>query len=470
VGGRAKVLFAFWLLLTVASAGLLLHVQAGSRSDIEARFQLRAEVTSNFVDTYAADFLNQERGAAKRELAGRAPSRKAFDRVAALLDAKAAVLLDGKGDALQVAPHDPALIGVDLAAKYDHLRSAVSGTAAISNVVPSASKGIPIVAFATPYPSADGRRVFSGAFDIRSTPLADYLGQAALAPNQAYLVDASGALVGTTDPTLRSGTPLPAALAGPAADASAGGVHADGNYVVSQPITGTPWRLVLVAPEDTLYAAISGLGEYVPWMFWLGFAAGGLLSVWLVSRLLSRRKTLAALNKRLQAFANIDVLTELANRRHSEEALASALALSKRFGDPLSVLMIDVDSFKQINDSFGHATGDAVLRWVAAELTATLREVDTPGRWGGDEFVAVLPRADSAGAQVLADRFHRRINDGICIAAGEPVDVSVSIGCAEWDGEEAEALIHRADEALYLAKANGRDQVATAAPATTAAS
>jgi diguanylate cyclase (GGDEF)-like protein len=309
---------------------------------------------------------------------------------------------------------------------------------------------LPVVAFATPFPSVDGRRVFSGAFDIRTTPLSAYLRQAALAPNQAYLIDAAGTLVATSDPTVGTG-------AAPPDDSDS-----DGNFVASQPVSGTTWHLVLVAPETTLYAAISGLGKYIPWMFWLGFSAGGLLSVWLVSRLLSRRKTLATLNEQLQAVANVDVLTELANRRHTAEALDVALALSKRFGDPLSVLLIDVDSFKEINDSFGHATGDAVLRWVAGELSTTLREVDTPGRWGGDEFVAVLPHADAAGAQVLADRFHRRINSGICLTDRGPIDVSVSIGCAEWDGEDAETLINRADEALYRAKSNGRDQVESA--------
>jgi diguanylate cyclase (GGDEF)-like protein len=450
MGGRAKILFALWLVLTVASALLLLNVQAKGRSDIEARFQLRAEVASKYIQTYAADFLDQERGAATRELDGAHPSRTNFERVVSLLDAKAAVLLDKNGDALDVVPHDAALLGTNLSDKYDHLNSAVNGTATISNVVPSASNGIPIVAFATPYPSVDGRRVFSGAFDIRSTPLGAYLLQAALAPNEAYLVDAAGKLVSTSDPTVGTGAALP------------DGADSDTNFLVSQPVSGTPWHLVLVAPETTLYAAISGLGKYVPWMFWLGFSAGGLLSVWLVSRLLSRRKTLAALNERLQAIANVDVLTGMANRRHTGEALDGALALSKRFGGPLSVLMIDVDSFKQINDSFGHVTGDAVLRWVAGELSATLREVDTPGRWGGDEFVAVLPHAEAAGAQVLADRFHGRINLGICLTDSGPVDVSVSIGCAEWDGEDAETLIHRADEALYRAKSNGRDQVASA--------
>ena len=81
---------------------------------------------------------------------------------------------------------------------------------------------------------------------------------------------------------------------------------------------------------------------------------------------------------------------------------------------------------------------------------------------GGDEFVAVLPHADVEGATVLADRFHQRITAGVCVAAGQLIDVSVSVGSAEWDGETSEALIERADQALYLTKAKGRDQVAVA--------
>ena len=453
---------ALWLVLTVAAAGLLVQTQSESRREVESRFLLRAEVASNFVEAYAADFLQQERGVAQRELASGSPSRVDFDRVVRLLDAEAALLLDHNGDALDVAPHDSTLIGARLSQKYDHLSSAVHGTAAISNVVPSAAKGIPIVAFAVPFPSAGGRRVFSGAFDIRSAPITAYLLQAALAPNKAYLVDGAGTLVASTDPSVNSAGALPTGLAGPAAEPAQDGVHADGDYVVTQSVTGTPWRLVLVAPEATLYSAISGPSRVLPWIFWLGFSAGGLLSVWLVLRLLSRRKTLAELNDRLHELANVDAVTELTSRRQTEVALASAIALSKRFEDPLSVLLIDLDSFKEINDSFGHATGDAVLRWVARELIDTVREVDTAGRWGGDEFVAVLPHADVEGATALADRFHRRITAGVCVAAGQLIDVSVSVGCAEWDGETPEALIERADQALYFAKAKGRDQVAVA--------
>jgi two-component system cell cycle response regulator len=164
---------------------------------------------------------------------------------------------------------------------------------------------------------------------------------------------------------------------------------------------------------------------------------------------------LRAANARLEVEARTDVLTGLANRRHAVEELDRMISLGRRHGRELSVLMIDVDHFKALNDVFGHDAGDRVLFRMARQLSRSLRGTDVLARWGGEEFVALLPETDAAGAHAVAERMRADAAERI---AGIP-DVTVSIGCAGWRGEDGETLIARADTALYDAKRAGRDRV-----------
>jgi diguanylate cyclase (GGDEF)-like protein len=321
------------------------------------------------------------------------------------------------------------------------------------------------VAFAVPFNSVGGTRVFSGAFDARATPLAHYLKRAAvLAPNRAYLTDASGVVFATNDPAIADGSALPEEWM--PADEQTGddlitGHLPSGDYVVSGAVEGTPWRLVMKGDSSYLYETVGGFSRLVPWLLLFGFVAGGLLSVFLVERLARRRERLAELNAQLALLVNVDMLTGLPNRRSVDHELDQTLAMAKRYGHPLSVLMIDVDSFKTINDTFGHAAGDSALRHVATLILKTLRDVDIPGRWAGDEFLAVLPHVDADGAQVVAGRLNMAVANAPLSINGEPTEITLSIGIAQWQGEEAKDLIHRADEALYVAKAAGRDRFFT---------
>ncbi|MEN9627435.1 MAG: hypothetical protein RJA10_662 [Pseudomonadota bacterium] len=164
--------------------------------------------------------------------------------------------------------------------------------------------------------------------------------------------------------------------------------------------------------------------------------------------------------RRLHDLASTDELTGLANRRALTATAENALARSRRDRTPLAMLMVDVDHFKQINDTHGHAIGDEMLRHLARVLAASLREQDTLGRLGGEEFLAVLPSASLADARRVAER--------MCAAAAAsplpgphgPVAVTVSIGVAGGDEVSAAALIARADAALYQAKHAGRNTVA----------
>ena len=159
-----------------------------------------------------------------------------------------------------------------------------------------------------------------------------------------------------------------------------------------------------------------------------------------------------------------DGLTGLLNRRAMEEALQAQVQRSRRTGETFTVLMLDLDHFKSINDRFGHAAGDRALRHAAGLLKAGLREVDHLARFGGEEFLALLPGASLAAAQPLAERLRGCLDAEPLVVESDRVPLSVSIGVAQWTdaSEDASRLLVRADAALYQAKLQGRNRVVTA--------
>jgi two-component system cell cycle response regulator len=169
--------------------------------------------------------------------------------------------------------------------------------------------------------------------------------------------------------------------------------------------------------------------------------------------------------RRLETLIFEDALTGLANRRFILTQLGSQVSAARRHGRPLSVAVIDIDHFKAINDTHGHAAGDRVLVAVAKALAEHLRAEDQLGRLGGEEFLAVLPDTDAeAGARVI-DKLRCEVAAARAEGDDGTLAVTVSIGAATWDGEAPEELLRRADDALYAAKAAGRDR-ALSAPAT----
>lgn len=175
-----------------------------------------------------------------------------------------------------------------------------------------------------------------------------------------------------------------------------------------------------------------------------------------------RNSELQSMLHHVEALAITDPLTGLFNRRRFDDVLKREFAITKRYGTPLSCLMVDVDHFKRINDLYGHDAGDRVLCGVASRLTARLREVDTAARFGGEEFSILLPQTPKQGALIVAERIaavvrreHFEFDDG-------SASVTVSVGVAEGrdvTGNSPEGLVKAADSALYLAKSRGRDQV-----------
>jgi diguanylate cyclase (GGDEF)-like protein len=172
------------------------------------------------------------------------------------------------------------------------------------------------------------------------------------------------------------------------------------------------------------------------------------------------RAALEALNRELERLASTDTLTGAFNRRKFQEIAARACAAARRDGTPLSLVLMDIDHFKQFNDLHGHETGDAVLREVAQVLRENVRENDYLVRWGGEEFLVFAPGSGAQAGQALAEKLRTRIAAHKVSGVHE---VTISAGAVTVDGNTAmDAAIRRADEALYRAKANGRNQVCVA--------
>jgi two-component system cell cycle response regulator len=158
-----------------------------------------------------------------------------------------------------------------------------------------------------------------------------------------------------------------------------------------------------------------------------------------------------------------DQLTGLHNRRYMTGQLGALVTRAVRGGDPVSALMIDIDHFKKVNDNFGHDVGDEVLREFAVRLASNVRAIDLPCRYGGEEFVVIMPGTRLEDAGKIAERIRRHVAGSPFRLSGgaEPLTVTISIGVATTTGEgdTAEALLKRSDEAVYAAKAAGRNTV-----------
>jgi diguanylate cyclase (GGDEF)-like protein len=204
--------------------------------------------------------------------------------------------------------------------------------------------------------------------------------------------------------------------------------------------------LTVMAVNNLVFLSSSGLLEFTYIFRWINVFASFLMATLLIQRM----------GVLQQSLASTDPLTGLLNRRALYQILTMEMVRSARYRKTLSVVLIDVDHFKNINDTYGHLAGDNVLKAISDMMGKAIRQVDYAGRWGGEEFLLILPETDSDSAAILARRICQLVAE---TRYGKVEHVTVSLGVTIFrNGQSLEDLLHCADKAMYQAKQNGRNQ------------
>ncbi|MDA8365682.1 MAG: GGDEF domain-containing protein [Actinomycetota bacterium] len=328
------------------------------------------------------------------------------------------------------------------------------------------------VMIAVPYATGSGRRVVGAVYVGGGAVLAAFVSHVSLYQgHQTYLVDQTGGVIVADPPATAPSSGLAhlpgrvtAAVASLHAAPTAGvrvGPVGSGATVAEAAVAETSWRLLVVAPDTALFAPSSGIATVVPWLVWGAVLLLAAAMVVLASRFVRQHRELVATATRLGEVARTDELTGIANRRSLIEEHGRLAEVSARYGHTYAVLMADLDRFKDINDTYGHEAGDRYLVAAAGCLRRALRDTDIVGRWGGDEFLALLPETGPDGAE---DAARRVVGEGLATlvemgsSKGDPVRLPVrfSAGWAEATrGTDPDTAVHAADLSLYRAKASG---------------
>ncbi len=172
----------------------------------------------------------------------------------------------------------------------------------------------------------------------------------------------------------------------------------------------------------------------------------------------------------MELLATTDGLTQLNNHRTFQETLAKEVERSRRYGCPLSLLLMDIDHFKKFNDTYGHPVGDLVLKEISKCIRQSIRTNDIPARYGGEEFVVIVPEAGGEGGMVIAERIRRTVEQHTIMSLDNQLHVTISLGCAVMQQAETtpQSLIDSADKALYFSKEHGRNKATLFSPQMTA--
>jgi diguanylate cyclase (GGDEF)-like protein len=362
----------------------------------------------------------------------------AFAQIAGSFGFNSAEVLDARGQAIALYPSAPGLIGTTLTTRYAHLKAAVAGHPAVSSIVLSPGGQASIVESAIPFTTSYGQRVFSGGFDIGTSPVGSYLRGATAIPHSIFAIDD-----GTGDFVTGNSSGVSAATA-----RLFEGTASRAGYVVSEHrVPGTPWTVDAVVPAKNLYAPLRDR-NVLYWLMLGAFAAACAAALGLLYRLMRSKDELRRL-------ASIDPLTGAWNRRALDEAYLQRAVSRARYPSNGAVLLLDLDGFKQVNDVLGHARGDDVLRSVVDTLRTTLRASDVIARIGGDEFAVLLPEADEETARLVASKIQRAFAALEQLDEREGLRVHASIGYAV-EGDQPYTLadlLAAADAAMYREKA-----------------
>jgi len=290
-------------LLMVALFAFLARQQVRARQDLYERFQTRGEIGARFISAYLNDLAKKEAYLAGAWLSDENPTREAFEQSVQPFSFQAAVLLNSEGGLLQVYPRRDEIIGQNLAARYPHLNLATKGKVAVSNVVPSASEGLPVVAVATPYDTPFGRRVMSGAFPLGQSPLEPFLKNMIPFTSRVYLVDSKGQLAAAIAPgnkPLGTLTQQDPALA--RALQRTGKYYSDDGVEYAHttaPVPGTALKVVLAAKRELIFKPLNQFGPPA-WLLLGSFMTATLSALVLLNRLWQRQAQLRAQSLELE--------------------------------------------------------------------------------------------------------------------------------------------------------------------------
>ena len=184
------------------------------------------------------------------------------------------------------------------------------------------------------------------------------------------------------------------------------------------------------------------------------------LIIYDVTNVATNKQQLQAVNQQLKYLSRTDRLTGLNNRGYWEECLQHEYARHRRYQSMAALVMFDIDHFKAVNDTYGHQAGDKVIQAVAEVMREQVRDTDYPGRYGGEEFVVLLPDVDSAGAMLFAERLRQRIESLLVTYENQSIPFTISLGVADlsYPTSGHQQLIERADQALYASKEGGRNR------------
>ncbi|MDQ1538624.1 MAG: hypothetical protein QOE58_3017, partial [Actinomycetota bacterium] len=305
VRARRGVAAAAVVLVVLLSGGAVSIVRVGAqqRDALTARFDSRQATAGHFIEAYVTEVFKHEMALGTRSFAGSMTSQE-FAKTAGEQGYEAAVLLDAHGRLLASQPPDRAVIGHNLGALYRHLGSAVAGKSAVSGVVPSAVRALPVVGFAVPFQTPSGRRVFSGANLVEDTTVAPFVRNATpFHSANIVVVDAAGIIVASNQAAaagrrMSQVNPQLAAISAPTSYLGSGSQR---RYLSQSSIPGTPWKLIFVVRTDELFAPLEGGGRWIPWLAFAAFATAALLALAMTYPYLTQRARLVESEARRRA-------------------------------------------------------------------------------------------------------------------------------------------------------------------------
>ncbi len=468
-GTRSIVaVLALATLLLGGVAYYLAQSQTTLRHNAETEFARRARLTANVTSATLAASLAADPADMTSDFGGGSASLEQSLRARVHTGDVFAAILSVNGDVVGVWPQRDRTLANAYFDSPD-VQGAIRGGGAVSDLIMWGRPAAPMVRLSTAFNTSQGVRIYvhlgsAYVVSLASTYLTD-------APEvqgaRAYLVDGNGRVLASTG-TVVQGTPLPEpGLLAASRRQSSGNLGS--SYFVAAPVSGgTRWHLILAAERSRLLAQVAS-SRKAAWTLFGGFVlavlaliAAGLKSLRTSARLLAveeRERTAQRLaHERLH-----DALTGLPNRALFLDRTEQALARASRNDTALAVLFIDLDHFKRINDSLGHAAGDELLQELADRLGDAIRPSDTLSRFGGDEFLILCEgMTDPDDALRVAQRIHTLLEQPFRLGDRE-VHVSCSVGIAVQPpgaaGVSGSTLVRNADAAMYAIKAHGRNGI-----------